>query len=239
VNVPRPPDGARVVVFSGGGLSKASEIPTFRDADGKWEGRQAEDLASVEAWWKDRETVRRFYDVRRLNCVHVMPNPAHEALARLQHRWGARRLVLVTSAIDGLLQKAGAADVIELNGSMWSIECEEDDEHPHLQLAGPQNRDRKCAICGATMRPDVRWRGEPLRHLDRVQAALGECVLYLCVGANELEAPIEQFAQIARGAGARCVEINPVPDSSGYDEVVAEPAEEALPRLVATWLGER
>jgi len=227
-----------VVVFSGGGLSKASEIPAFRDSEGRWEGKKVADIATLDAWWKDRETVRRFYDQRRLDCVHVYPNPAQEALARLQHRWGARRCTLVTTAIDGLLHKAGAADVIELNGSLWSIQCEEYDDHPHLQIAGPQSRDRKCAMCGATMRPDVRWAGESVRHLARVHAALRDCSLYICVGANELQPPISEFAGIAKEAGARCVEVNTVPTNAGFDEVIERPAEDAIPELVAEWLGE-
>jgi NAD-dependent deacetylase len=157
---PLPRDGARIVVLSGAGLSVASGIPTFRDADGLWEGHQVEDVATPRAWWRDREMVRRFYDQRRINCVHVLPNPGHEALARLQQRWGPKRVVLVTQNIDGLLQKAGAADVIEMHGSLWSLQCEEDEQHPHIKLYGKQNRERKCSMCGAVMRPDVGGVGE-------------------------------------------------------------------------------
>ena len=80
---PRAHEGTRVGVLSGAGLSKASGVPTFRDADGLWEGHQVEEVATPEAWFRDRELVRRFYDARRIACAQVLPNDAHEALARL------------------------------------------------------------------------------------------------------------------------------------------------------------
>lgn len=235
---PRPRDGSRVVVLSGPGISAASEIPGYLDVHGLWEGRKAEDVANTQAWWRDRETVRRFYDMRRVNCVHVLPNLAHEALARLQHRWGARRVVLVTHTIDGLLHKAGAADVIEMAGSLWMIACEEDDSHPHIQIAGPQNRDRKCSVCGATMRPDVLWFGEQPRGIDRIEEALKDCDLFLAVGTTGTVWPAAQFMTLAHESGARCVEINPAPSGEAFDEVITRKAEEVLPEMVAAWLGE-
>ena len=225
-------------MLSGPGMSAASEIPAYRDADGLWEGQRVEDVATTDAWWRDRENVRRFYDMRRMNCVHVLPNAAHEALARLQHRWGARRVVLVSHTIDGLLHKAGAADVIEMAGSLWMISCEEDDTHPHIQIAGPQNRDRKCSVCGATMRPDVLWLGEQPRGLDRIEEALRACDLFLAVGSNGDAWPTKDFLGIAKAAGARCIEVNTAPSGSPFDEVITGKAEDVIPEMVATWLGE-
>lgn len=235
---PRPRDGARVVVLCGAGLSAASGIPAFRDENGLWEGRRIDEIASPAAWWRDRETVRRFYDVRRINLVHVMPNAGHEALARLQHRWGAPRVVLATTAMDGLLTKAGSADVIEMNGCVFGLQCEEDDDHPHVQVYGAQNRNRQCAACGASLRPDVVWHGEPIRHVDRVVEALRACEYYLAVGSAADDPHDAAFVDAARAVGARCIEINPNPTGLPFDEVVAEPAEEAVPRLVGRWLGE-
>jgi NAD-dependent deacetylase len=236
---PRPHDGARVVILSGGGLSIASDIPAHRDSDGLWEGRsETDDIAAVEAWRDQRETVRRYYDVRRVNCALVLPNEAHEALARLQHRWGARRVVLATLSIDGLLTKAGAADVIEINGSLWFLQCEGDAGHPHIPVAGPQPRDRKCAICGAILRPDVVWKGEPMRHIERIRTAVQESTVFVCVGVSAMVEPVSTFLEVARAAGAHCVEINPVPSGAPFHDVVAAGAEEVIPAMVAAWLHE-
>lgn len=237
MNPPRPREGARTVVFAGGGLSVASEIPPHLDDDGLFDGRPLDAVASTDAWRADREAVMRFYDARRLNCVAIQPNDAHEGLARLQHRWGARRLTLATTSIDGLLAKAGAVDVLEMNGSLWSICCEADFAHPHLQVAGPQRRERKCSVCQSAMRPDVRWPGEPWRHLERLREVCTEADTVLVVGAD-LHDPVVDCLAAARAAGARCVEINPIPTGWAFDLVLAQAAEDAVPRLVAEWLGE-
>ena len=80
---------SRIVVLSGAGLSKPSGIPTFRDADGLWEGHDITEVATPDAWFRDRELVRTFYDHRRVACANVLPNPGHDALAALQHNLGA------------------------------------------------------------------------------------------------------------------------------------------------------
>lgn len=236
--MPPPRDGASVVILSGGGLSVASEIPGAHDAEGRWEGHDADEIARLETWWRDRELVRRYYDLRRINCVHVMPNAAHEALARLQHRWGARRVILVSHTIDGLLYKAGADDVWDMYGSLWRLQCEEDDGHAHIQVAGKQNRALSCATCGAQLRPDVVWRGERPRHLEAIDAALASCELFVAVGTDGGRLPEAGFVHRARAAGARTLEINPKPTVAGFDEVREGSAEDLVPALIGAWLGE-
>ena len=165
----------RFVVLSGAGLSKASGVPTFRDNDGLWEGHRFEEVATPQAWQADRELVRSFYDARRVACASVLPNPGHEALSRLQHALGPRRVTLVTQNIDGLLQKAAAPDVIEMHGSLWRLKCERDDDHPRLGVYGEQDRKLRCSTCGAFLRPDVVWFGEMPEYMARIEQALSTC----------------------------------------------------------------
>jgi NAD-dependent deacetylase len=227
---------SRIVVLSGAGLSKASGIPTFRDADGLWEGYRVEEVATPEAWVRDAELVRNFYDVRRVNCTHVLPNAGHEALARLQHRLGPDRVTLVTQNIDGLLQKAGAADVIEMHGSLFRLRCEHDGRHPMVQVAGAQSRTARCARCGGRLRPAVVWFGEEPVEMDRILDAISRCDTFVSVGTSGVVYPAAGFASIARRFGKHTIEVNPITTGAVFDEVIAEPAEEALPRLVDRWL---
>lgn len=228
----------RIVVLSGAGLSKASGVPTFRDHDGLWQGHRFEDLATPEAWVRDRDRVRAFYDMRRVGCASVLPNPGHEALSRLQHALGAKRVSLITQNVDGLLQKAAAVDVIEMHGSLWRLRCSADGGHPHIGIYGEQDPRSRCALCGAWMRPDVVWFGEVPEHLDRIERALIACDVFVAVGTSGAVYPAAGFTAVARSHGAKCIEINPEPSGGRFDEVVVATAEDALPDLVARWLDE-
>src|SRR5438034_11406160 len=80
---------SRVVILTGAGVSAESGVPTFRDADGLWEGHAIEDVATPSAFDRDPALVWRFYNLRRANLRTVEPNRGHFALARLEHRVGA------------------------------------------------------------------------------------------------------------------------------------------------------
>lgn len=235
--MPIPPPTGSVVVLSGAGLSVASGIPTFRGADGLWEGHEVTQVATPEAWHRDATLVRQFYDERRLGVESVQPNPGHAALARLQEAWGAERVVLITQNIDGLLQRAGAPDVIEMHGSLFRLQCERDPRHPTQPAQGEQDPDARCERCGGRMRPAVVWFGEMPRHMDRIQRETSRCEMFLSVGTSGLVYPAAGLVRIARRAGARCVEINPEPSGGPFDREIAEGSETALPRIVDAWLG--
>lgn len=227
-----------IVILSGAGLSKASGVPTFRDSDGLWEGHNLEEVASPDAWFADRANVRRFYDMRRVACASVLPNPGHEALARLQHALGPKRITLITQNVDGLLQKASAPDVIEMHGSLWRLRCEADDSHPRVGVFGEQNPTHTCGICGALLRPDIVWFGEVPTGLERIEQALLGCDLFVSVGTSGSVYPAAGFVGVARAHGARCIEINPTPSGQLFDEVFATGSETALPKIIGRWLDE-
>jgi NAD-dependent deacetylase len=235
---PRADEGTRVVVLSGAGLSQASGIPTFRDSDGLWKGRAIEEVATPEGWQADRELVRTFYDQRRIACAQVLPNPGHEALARLQHALGVKRCTLVTQNIDGLLQKASAADVIEMHGSLWRLRCEREATHPLIGVYGAQSREARCSACDAMLRPDVVWFGELPSDMERIQEAVSTCDVFMSIGTSGVVYPAAGLVRIAKRAGARTIEVNPKPSGGVFDEVIEEFAEDALPRLIGRWLNE-
>ena len=107
----------RLVVLTGAGISAESGVPTFRDAGGLWEGHRVEDVATPEAFDRDPDTVQRFYDLRRHAVAQAEPNPAHDALARLERELGDDLLV-VTQNIDDLHERAGSERVVHMHGDL-------------------------------------------------------------------------------------------------------------------------
>src|SRR5262249_16667662 len=55
----------KLVVLSGAGISAESGIPTFRDADGLWEGYDVMEVATPDGWRKNPALVLDFYNQRR------------------------------------------------------------------------------------------------------------------------------------------------------------------------------
>ncbi len=94
-----------LVILTGAGISAESGVPTFRGADGLWEGHRFEDVATPEAFERDPALVQRFYNLRRAALPNVQPNAAHHALARLAAEWDGDFL-LVTQNVDDLHDRA-------------------------------------------------------------------------------------------------------------------------------------
>jgi len=99
----------RIVVFSGAGLSRASGIPTYRDADGLWKNQNALQFSHAEDLQRDPSGFAKFWAQRQSAIESAQPNPGHTALALLQRLRPATRLV--TQNVDGLLTLAGGQDV--------------------------------------------------------------------------------------------------------------------------------
>ena len=113
-----------VLVLTGAGVSAESGLATFRGPGGLWDGRSAQEIATPEAFREDPLEVWRFYDWRRVEAAKAEPNPGHLAIARLQR--SRPDVALVTQNVDGLHQRAGSDDIVELHGSLWRLRCVRD-----------------------------------------------------------------------------------------------------------------
>ncbi len=237
-----PPDGA-IVVLTGAGISVESGLPSFRGADGLWQGRRLEDVATPEAFARQPGVVQRFYDERRrqLLAAEIQPNPAHRALALLEERWPGEVLV-VTQNIDDLHERAGTRRLVHMHGELLKARCTACAAlHACRHDLEPAHR---CACCGGanTLRPHVVWFGEMPLELDAIYAALAGCDLFLAVGTSGQVYPAAGFAQeIARHGRAHTIELNMEPSAvhAQFGEHRAGPASETVPCLVEEILGQR
>jgi NAD-dependent deacetylase len=196
----------KVVVLTGAGVSAESGVPTFRDADGLWEGHRVEDVATPAAYARDPGTVHRFYDARRAALAAVEPNRAHRALARLEQRLHDDLLV-VTQNVDDLHERAGSSRVLHMHGELRSALCRACETRTpwHDDLGhGPE-----CPRCAAAdLRPDVVWFGEVPYGMDRILDSLESCDLFVSIGTSGAVYPAAGFVRAARASGARTLELN-------------------------------
>jgi len=228
----------RIVVLTGAGVSAESGVPTFRGPDGLWEGHRVEDVATPGAFRRDPVLVQRFYDARRAALGRVEPNPAHRALARLDREWPGEFL-LVTQNVDDLHERAGAQRLIHMHGALksaWCQGCGHRCSWEGTLLDGPACP--RCALTGR-LRPDIVWFGEMPYQMQRIEAAIAGCDLFVSIGTSGNVYPAAGFVDLARHGGADTLELNL--DASMTSHRFAQsrlgPAGALVPALVAQLLG--
>ena len=227
----------RVAVLTGAGVSAESELSTFRGPNGLYAQQDVMRMASLDGFLEDPQKVWQWYDWRRGQALHAQPNPGHAALAAWEARLAARggRLDLITQNVDGLHQRAGSQNVIELHGSGWVLRCmscqkeREDRTHPFAELPP------RCA-CGGMLRPGVVWFGEmlPPEAVERAQDAAEGCELFVAAGTSALVYPAAGFVQLAMRSGAPALEVNlePTPLSKLVTWSLRGKSGEILPALL-------
>jgi len=202
---------SRVAVSTGSGISAESGIPTFRGKDGLWKKFRPEELATPTAFSKNPKLVWEWYDWRRGIIAQKNPNPGHKVLAEWEKNF--LKFSLITQNIDGLHQKAGSKNILELHGNIWKLRCTNEDIITENYDAPLKEIPPLCPDCGALLRPHVVWFGESLSSTILQKAFLlsSQCEVMFVIGTSAVVQPAASLPLAAAQAGAKIVEINPDP----------------------------
>lgn len=148
-------DGSDNIVFFGGaGVSTESNIPDFRSVDGLYNQKYdypPETILSHHFFIENTPEFYRFYREKML-IPDAQPNDAHKALANLEKQ--GKLKAVITQNIDGLHQKAGSKEVLELHGSVLRNYCMQCRKFYSLDEITAQEGVPACS-CGGTIKPDV------------------------------------------------------------------------------------
>lgn len=223
----------RVVVLTGAGISAESGVPVFRGTGGLWRQFRPEDLATPEAFQRQPELVWEWYLWRRARIAEAQPNPGHAMIARLQH--SRQGVTLLTQNVDGLHDRAGSRETIELHGNLWRVRCAHGCGYSTRDAEGESGRTDLRCVCGEWLRPDVVWFGELLdsHTLDTAATVVAQADVVLVVGTSAVVYPVAALPHLARKRRARIVEIN-VDETlltGNVDAALRGPAGEILPAL--------
>lgn len=233
----------RIVFLTGAGISVASGLRPYRGPGGLWETEDEEvilatreglDVRPADAW-------KMFARLRKM-AGSAEPNPAHLAIAKLQARLGPdRSLTVITQNVDGLHQRAGTQNVVELHGSIFRTRCNNDRcmSSPFEDREPPADELPLCPSCGDLLRPDVVLFDEyiPVNAERSSKHALNECDLFIAVGTSGTVAPASSFVRSAAYAGARTYVINLEPmaiPNPAFEKQILGRAEELLPILLSS-----
>lgn len=174
-----------LVVLSGAGISAESGIPTFRDADGLWEGHDVMDVATPEGWKRNPSLVLDFYNQRRKKALEVKPNRGHEILAELEKYF---RVTIVTQNVDNLHERAGSSKVIHLHGSLFESRSSMDESLVYPIQGWELNLGDMCQK-GSQLRPNIVWFGEMVPLIEVASEIAKEADYFVVVGTSMVVYP--------------------------------------------------
>jgi NAD-dependent protein deacetylase/lipoamidase len=196
------------VVLTGAGISTESGIPDFRSPAGIWAQYDPMEVASIDAFHTDPGRVWDFYARRLAVLDEARPNAGHRALAELEERGWVH--AVVTQNIDGLHQRAGSRDVVEVHGSIRTSSCLACGEVVPLERVLELLPVPACPACGRVLKPDVVMFGEllPEAAIDRAVRLAAEAGLLLVVGSSLEVYPIAGLPLETLGGGGRLAIVN-------------------------------
>lgn len=169
-----------VVIFSGAGMSAESGIKTFRDNDGLWENYNISEVATPQAWRKDKALVLEFYNLRRKQLFQSSPNPAHYAVAELEK---THKVTVITQNIDDLHERAGSSNVVHLHGELKKVKSE---KFKDLIYSWEKEELVLGDLCekGHQLRPHVVWFGEDVPMMDDAFKIASMADVFIVIGTS-------------------------------------------------------
>lgn len=170
----------KLVVLTGAGISAESGLKTFRDTDGLWEGYNAYDVATPEAWRKNPDLVQDFYNQRRKQVLAAQPNDAHHGLVELEKYYDVQ---VITQNIDDLHERAGSSNVIHLHGV---ITRSQSDLNPGLTypIDGWEIKMGDRCELGSQLRAHVVWFGESVPMIETASEICESADIFVLVGSS-------------------------------------------------------
>ena len=216
-------DSGNIVFFGGAGVSTESGIPDFRSTDGLYNQQYAyppETILSHSFYKSNPEEFWRFYRDKML-YLDAQPNPAHIKLAQLEAEGKLR--AVITQNIDGLHQKAGSRNVLELHGSVHRNYCQRCGKFYTAEDIRRTTGIPRCT-CGGPIKPDVVLYEEGLDQdtLERAVAAIYQADVLIIGGTSLVVYPAAGLVHYYRGNKLAVINKTELP-GTGADLTICGP----------------
>ncbi len=217
-------DEARKIVFFGGaGVSTESGIPDFRSVDGLYNQKfkyPPETIISHSFFERKPEEFYEFYKEKMLP-LGFEPNVTHKVLARWERE--GKLLAVVTQNIDGLHQKAGSRNVLELHGSVLRNYCVRCHKSYSAEFVKNSKGVPLCD-CGGIVKPDVVLYEESLDQdvMYRAARAISEADLLIVAGTSLTVWPAAGMIRYYRGKRLVLINRDETPFDGEADLVLHE-----------------
>ena len=229
-------DASHIEVFTGAGMSADSGIATYRDAQtGLWENVDPQDMASIDAWHNDPDTMFAWYLWRAHLAQQAEPNAGHVAVAK------SPKTTVTTQNIDNLHERAGSKEVVTCTVRCSTFAARFATKTSPSPLTSPKNPGEAitppaCPVCGGSVRPGVVWFGEALPQAEWKEAErrMRTADALVIVGTSGVVYPAAGLPLMAHAREIPIIEVTPMRTDLSHlaDVVIEDTAANALPALL-------
>lgn len=225
----------RIVAFTGAGFSTESGIPDCRSQDGLYHQQYdypPEEILSHHFFARHPEEFYRFYRAKMLP-LDAQPNDAHAYLAQLEAT--GRLSAVITQNIDGLHQRAGSKNVLELHGSVHRNYCLKCARFFPPEMIRDSQGVPHCP-CGGVIKPDVVLYEESLDDdvVSRAIHHLQQADLLIVSGTSLTVYPAASLLRYFHGKHIVLINRDATPLDSAADLVIAQRVGDVFRTLRAT-----
>lgn len=220
---------AKIVIFSGAGISAPSGISTFRDSNGLWEKYDIKDICMAGCLDWNRQETLDFYDKRREDIKTKEPNLAHKIVAKLKNEY-KDDIAVITQNVDDMFERAGCSDVLHLHGFLREIRCMKCGFVKDIGYE-KQNKDEKCSTCKGDFRPNIVFFGEPAPMYEKLYQELADCKVLVVIGTSGAVINVDMLSQWADYKILNNLEESNLIDDKYFDEVYYESVISAMPKI--------
>ena len=204
-----------IVFFGGAGVSTESGIPDFRSKDGLYNQKYdypPELILSHTFFYNNTEEFYRFYK-DKMNSLKYKPNITHIKLKELEDR--GKLKCIITQNIDGLHEKAGSKNILEIHGTIYKNHCIKCNKEYSAEYVFNSNNIPRCS-CGGLIKPDVVLYEEPLNDsFEQAIKYISECDTLIVGGTSLTVYPAASLLRYFKGKNL--VLINK--DKTEYDDL--------------------
>lgn len=227
----------RIVFFGGAGVSTESGLKDYRSKDGIYNtynkyGIPPEEILSIDFFCENPQVFYDFY--REYFICKAEPNSAHLAVAELE-KYG-KQITVITQNVDGLHQKAGSKNVLELHGSANKYSCCSCGKNYGVEyIADTLKPIPLCEKCGGVVRPYVTLYGEGLNEfvVERAIRAICEADVLIIGGTSLTVYPAASFINYFQGNSLVVVNMEKTISDANADLVFHERIGRVMSMLTA------
>lgn len=223
-----------IVFFGGAGVSTESGIKDFRGQNGLYKEKidniyPPEYLLSIRCLLNDEEEFFKYYK-KNFDCSDYLPNITHEYLKKLEDR--GKLKAIVTQNVDGLHQKAGSKNILELHGTTLKSYCMKCNKEYKGDYIFKSKGIPKCK-CGGVVRPDIVLYGEMLPDAyEKAIKYISNADLLIVAGTSLTVEPASSLINYFRGNYLVILNMTKTPYDDVASLVINKPLKEVISKLV-------